>query len=58
MTQCGKIQYCQRGHTSQYGACALYTVYLGLYTHSEYVTLIAFPLQKLLHERASMLRYR
>ena len=26
-------------------------------THSQYVTLIAFPLQQLLHERASMLRY-
>ena len=27
-------------------------------THSEYVMLIAFPLQQLLHERASMLRYK
>jgi hypothetical protein len=27
-----------------------------LQTHSEYVTLIAFPLQQWLHERASMLR--
>jgi hypothetical protein len=26
-------------------------------THSQYVTLIAFPLQQWLHERASMLRY-
>jgi hypothetical protein len=26
-------------------------------THSEYVTLIAFPLQRRLHERSSMLRY-
>ena len=26
-------------------------------THSEYAILIAFPLQQLLHERASMLRY-
>jgi hypothetical protein len=26
-------------------------------THSEYVTIIAFPLQKYLYERASMLRY-
>jgi len=26
-------------------------------THSQYVILIAFPLQKWLHERASMLRY-
>jgi hypothetical protein len=27
------------------------------HTHSEYVILIAFPLQQLLQERASMLRY-
>jgi hypothetical protein len=27
------------------------------YTHSEYVIFIAFPLQILLHQRASMLRY-
>ena len=27
------------------------------YTHSEYVILIAFPLQQWLHERASVLRY-
>jgi len=27
-------------------------------THSEYVILIAFPPQQLLHKRASMLRYR
>ena len=26
-------------------------------THSEYVTLIAFPLQQWLHERSLMLRY-
>jgi len=26
-------------------------------THSEYATLIAFPLQQRLHERASVLRY-
>jgi hypothetical protein len=26
-------------------------------THAQYVTLIAFPLQQRLHERASMLRY-
>jgi len=25
--------------------------------HAEYIILIAFPLQELLHERASMLRY-
>jgi hypothetical protein len=27
-------------------------------THSEYARLIAFPLQQLLNERASMLRYK
>ena len=27
------------------------------HAHSEYVTLIAFPLQQCLHERAAMLRY-
>ena len=26
-------------------------------THSQYVTLIAFPLQQWVHERASLLRY-
>ena len=26
-------------------------------THSQYVILVAFPLQKWLHERASILRY-
>jgi hypothetical protein len=26
-------------------------------THAEYVTLIAFPLQRWLHERVSLLRY-
>ena len=26
-------------------------------THPEYIILIAFPLQQLLHERGSMLRY-
>jgi len=29
----------------------------GIKTHSEYVILIGFPRQQLLHERASMLRY-
>jgi len=31
--------------------------YLRLQTHSEYAVLIVFPLQRWLHERASMLRY-
>ena len=32
-------------------ACALHAGYLRLQTHSEYVMLIAFPLQKWLHKR-------
>ena len=35
-----------------------YRIPMATYTHSEYVLLIAFPLQKLLNEHASMLRYR
>jgi hypothetical protein len=34
MRKCGKIWYGQRGHRRQYGACALYAVYLGLQTHT------------------------
>ena len=41
----------------QYGACALRAGWLQTHTHSEYVTLIAFPRQQWLCERASMLRY-
>jgi len=32
-------------------------IYKATNTHSEYVVLIAFPLQQWLHERASMLRH-
>ena len=47
------------GHILQYGACVLHAAYLRLHTHthSEYVILIAFPLQQRLHERTLMLRY-
>jgi hypothetical protein len=46
------------GHRWQYGACALHAEYLRLQDiHSDYVILIAFPLQQLLYECASMLRY-
>jgi len=48
----------------KYGACwitkATHTrarAHTHTHTHSEYVILIAFPLQHMLHERASMLRY-
>jgi hypothetical protein len=40
----------------QYGACALHAGYLRLQIHSGCVILITFPLQKMLQERASMLR--
>jgi hypothetical protein len=40
--------------TIQYDACALHAAYLRL--HTQYVILTAFPLRKLLQERASMLR--
>ena len=44
--------------TDVYGACALRAVYVKTTdTHSEYVILIAFPVQQWLHERASLLRY-
>ena len=59
--------YSRAGQRWQYGACALRAGYLGLHTHthtlslslslSEYVILIASPLQQCLHERSSMLRY-
>jgi len=34
-----------------------YWVTKATYTHSEYVILIAYPLQQWLHKRASFLRY-
>ena len=37
--------------------CIAYGTPKSTNTHSEYVTLVAFPLQQWLHERASMLRY-
>jgi len=43
----------QTGHRRRDGACALNAGYhKATYTHSEYVILIAFPLQQRLHERA------
>jgi hypothetical protein len=38
-----------------YGACALHVGYLRTHTHTQYVILIALPLQQWLHERASIL---
>ena len=48
----------QRGRLQwKCGACALHARYLRLQTHTQYVILIAFPLQNWLHERAPILRY-
>ena len=54
-----KIWYSRTGHvTIKYSACALrYWIPKATDTHSEYVILIAFPLQWL-HERPSMLRQK
>ena len=53
----GEILLSRTGHWLQYGACALHAGYPRQQTHSEYVMSIAFPLQHLLRERASMSRY-
>ena len=45
-----------RGLEWQYGACSFITDNQG-YRHSEYVTLIAFPRQQWLRERASVLSF-
>jgi hypothetical protein len=52
---------CRAGqaHRWQYGACALHADtegYTHTHTHSEYVIIIAFPLQQWLHERTSVLQ--
>jgi hypothetical protein len=43
--------------TIHYGACVLHAGYLRLTTHTEYVILIAFPLQHWCHECVSLLRH-
>jgi len=48
---CEKILCSRTGHRRQYGACAFHARQRRLQTHSEYVTLIAFPLQQWLQER-------
>jgi hypothetical protein len=57
----GKVVYSRTGHRWQYGVCALHARYLRqnthTHTHTEYVILIASPLQQGLHERASLLRH-
>ena len=51
------ILYSRTGHRWQYGACALHAGYLRLQTHSEYVILIAFPLQKWFKETSQHQNY-
>jgi CDP-diglyceride synthetase len=55
------IRKCRAGYKWQYGAIwhmrIVFWITKSTNTHSEYVILIAFPLQPLLEERSSMLRY-
>jgi hypothetical protein len=49
-------KYCRAGQTTYgSGSCPLHAGYIRLQTHLEYVTLIVFPLQQLLHKHASVL---
>jgi hypothetical protein len=52
-------KYCRAGQATKtiWGMRIACWVTKATDTHSEYAILIAFPLQQLLHERASMLRY-
>jgi hypothetical protein len=47
----------ERSQMTVWGMCVSRWVPKATDPHSEYVILIAFPLQQWLHERASMLRY-
>jgi hypothetical protein len=51
-------KYCRAGQATDDNWCMLIACWIpkATNTHSEYVILIAFPLQQWLHERASMLR--
>jgi hypothetical protein len=54
----GKVLYSGVGHITIWCMCLVCGgVPKATNTHSEYVILVAFPLQQLLHERASILRY-
>ena len=55
---CGKILYSRTGHRWQYDAYAWHAGYLGYKSQTEYVIIIALPLQQWLHERASIFRYK
>jgi hypothetical protein len=52
-------KYCTAGHATDDNMAQRIAWWItkATDTHSEFVTLIAFPLQQWLHERASMLRY-
>ena len=52
-----KVLQNQTIHRSRYNAAHAHCMLNTLRYSSQYVTPIAFPLQQLLHERASMLRY-
>jgi len=52
----GKILLSRKCHRWQFSACALHAGKLRLHTDSEYVILVAFPLQQWLHECALLLR--
>jgi hypothetical protein len=58
MRKCGKI-FLKRGRPQMTirRMCISCWIPKATNTHSQYVILIAFPLQQWLHERASMLRY-
>ena len=65
MKQCGKVLYSRTGHSRQYNMVHAHACWIikaphthtHTHTHSANVILIAFPLQKWLHERDSVLRY-
>jgi hypothetical protein len=59
MRLCRKILWSGTGYRLQYTAVQRFPSWIpkATDTHSEYVILIAFPLQQWMHERPSMLRY-
>jgi hypothetical protein len=55
--QCKKILESSTGHMTTWRVSIASWIPKTTNTHSEYVIVIAFPLQQWLHERASMLHY-
>ena len=53
----GKMLYSGAGHIATWCMCLVCSVPKATNTHSKYVILIAFPLQKWLHERTLVLRF-